>query len=272
MLASREFVARRTDDAAGYMAIVTTILTHLLIWFVFMVAVSFSLVESPAWGLAWAVLVTAAVLVQFVAGGSHRASSRTVPLEGVGRISVVTLVGAIVIGFVFLYFAQTVYQILPLEPFMNTDEIDAFIEQPGGLVTYTVSFGVCMVLVTELCFRWWIPRTLQQICGGHLSVIVSSILFGLVAGMVVWAPVPFLYGLVLGYTAFIAGSVWASVTMMWGYLICWWVLGEFFPERDVTLLWIEAIGGGLAPPVIAALGSGILLVWMGMRAWRHAFA
>lgn len=88
-------------------------------------------------------------------------------------------------------------------------EASAALNQTGILMV--VSTAVIAPIVEEIIFRGLILTRLNRVFPGWLSVLLSALLFGVCHGQIVWMTYAFVLGVIFGFLALQAKSIWPSL-------------------------------------------------------------
>lgn len=122
-------------------------------------------------------------------------------------------------------------------------EAAASLSQKGILVT--VASVLVAPLVEEVVFRGLVLSRLSRVIPGWLAVLLSALLFGVCHGQIVWITYAFVLGVILGFFALRAKSVWPSLCAH----ILFNGIGQiavYIPENDtsVNLFYLGLFGCG----------------------------
>lgn len=109
-----------------------------------------------------------------------------------------------------LYAAVTVVLgFLPEEWLADYAEASAALNQTGLLMT--IATVLVAPVVEEVVFRGLVLSRLRRAMPGWLAVLISALVFGLCHGQIVWMAYAFVLGVIFGFMALRARSIWPSL-------------------------------------------------------------
>lgn len=119
----------------------------------------------------------------------------------------------------------------------------------GGTLVEVLSVAVVAPVVEEFVFRGLMMNRLSRVMPGWLAVVLSSAVFGVCHGQGVWIGYAFVLGLVQGFIALRAGSLWPSI-------LCHLVfnaIGEIhslIPETGLMIAWVVLLAVAIAAIIL----------------------
>lgn len=138
-----------------------------------------------------------------------------------------------------LYVAVSfVLALLPAAWMEDYAEASAALGQTGVLMV--IATVVAAPLVEEVIFRGLVLSRLSRVMPGWLAVLISALAFGLCHGQIVWMAYAFVLGLIFGFMALRARSVWPSFV---AHLLFNGIgqLAVYLPETETASLLFMAI-------------------------------
>ena len=131
-----------------------------------------------------------------------------------------------------------------------------------GSVIGVISVTLVAPVVEEIIFRGLIMTRLSRVMPGWLAVVLSAAVFGVCHGHPVWASYAFVLGVLYGFVALRAGSIWPSIL---GHVV-FNAIGQVFtllPETEDGIEVFIALGvlliAGIVAPVVNRRGLAVLL-------------
>ncbi|HEX7119572.1 MAG TPA: type II CAAX endopeptidase family protein [Longimicrobiales bacterium] len=222
----------------------------------------------PAVGAPWVLAVTALFLWLHVwrprrRGGRHTlATFRVRPIARPQRLLTtalpsVVLAGAGVSWLVALWAGPDAFQSREWDP------IAEYAATPLGWVGVALLVAVQGPIIEEFYFRGLIQRSLERRFGAAVAIPAAAALFAILHFHDwPWTLQPFALGMLWGYAARVARTVWASTVMhaTWNGLSL--ALGSLPSTRSVEP-WVDS-------PAVAALMTALTIGGvLGLRAWRR---
>ena len=171
------------------------------------------------------------------------------PLEQPNNLAVslaavpVTLMTVVVGAYTALVMGvfSAVFGLYPTSP-VDTVPADAL-----GFIFYFVSSAILPALLEELVFRGAIMQSLWRF-GDSFALLISSLLFGLVHGNLVQAPMAFVTGLAIGYFVLRTGSLRTGILI-------------HFVNNALAVI-LSAVGAGLSYEISTLLTNAVHLLYL----------
>lgn len=169
----------------------------------------------------------------------ERPNNTDVSLAAIPVTLMTVVVGAYTASVMGMFFA--VFGVYPTSPVTSvpTDAVE--------FILYFISNAILPAVVEELVFRGAILQSLRRF-GDVFALFVSSLLFGLIHGNFVQAPMAFLTGLAIGYFVLRTGS------LRTGMLI-------HFVNNALAVV-LSAVGGSLHYQAAALLNTGAYMLYI----------
>ncbi len=155
-------------------------------------------------------------------------------------------------------------QLLPIPE----DVLAEYAESSAGLmegpfIMLLLSNAIMAPLVEEILFRGLVFGRLKKAMPMWLALVLSSVIFGLMHGQILWICYTTLVGLVLGLAAWKTDSILAPMFMHFAFNLFGTCLGCFVEEVTVGTSLILAIVGGVCTVV------AVVMLWPRKCAVRY---
>lgn len=135
--------------------------------------------------------------------------------------------------------AVAVTQLLALLP-IPEEMILAYAEAASGLGSLTFLDAVSTVLVApiaeEVVFRGLVYTRLRRGMPVWAACIISSLLFGLLHGQILWIAYAFLLGIIFSIVMERTGTIWATIIMHVGFNLVGGYLTQYIPESVIIFV------------------------------------
>lgn len=141
-------------------------------------------------------------------------------------------------------------------PAPQENSLAPYMNNPEGWLSLVVLMGIIVPIVEEVAFRGFLQRRMSERVSPTTAVVVTAFLFTLIH-FNIWGMVSlFVGGLALGYVAYSAGTVWASIVLHGG----WNVFLLFMEGANIERADLLAVPAAL--PAAAFVAAGIVYVWL----------
>lgn len=141
-------------------------------------------------------------------------------------------------GFLFALFVSTVISLLPipeslLESYLQSTEGMV----SGSLIIMLISIVIIAPIVEEIIFRGLILSRLNKVMNTTVALIVSSLIFAILHGHILWVTYAFVLGVLFGIIAIITGSTLPTIIFHMSFNLAGLFVGSIpFPEWSTVIV------------------------------------
>lgn len=141
-------------------------------------------------------------------------------------------------GFSFALFVSTAISLLPipeslLESYLQSTEGMV----SGSLIIMLISIVIIAPIVEEIIFRGLILSRLNKVMNTTVALIVSSLIFAILHGHILWVTYAFVLGVLFGIIAIITGSTLPTIIFHMSFNLSGLFVGSIpFPEWSTVIV------------------------------------
>lgn len=132
------------------------------------------------------------------------------------------------LGIALSFFVSSVLTLLPIpESIMEDYLTESSVLENGGVILRILSIVIMAPVVEEVVFRGLILSRLKKAMDCRIAILISSLLFGIIHGQVLWMAYAFVLGIVLALVAERTKSTGAAIALHLLFNLMG-IFGEFF--------------------------------------------
>ena len=177
---------------------------------------------------------------------------------GLNKFKASTIAPVIIGGISFNYAISYAMSLIPFpESWVESYQTNSSQLLGGTSVAFWIAVVIMAPLVEELTFRGFVYTRLKQGMKKWIAVIVTSLLFGMVHGTIIWAMYTFVFSLCLIYIFEKTNSLWTSILFHFAFNLAGMLLSSIpkLAEKMDGIVWM--IGSFVV--VIVATGWFVLV-------------